>query len=295
MTTFSDLIEETRQTLMTGQGDHLNILDLDVTDSVTVIQFEHELVGVGPGARLGIGLEEMHVLSISGAQAGSQATVIRGFGGSTAAAHTAGDIIRVNPHFTNFRIAKHINQGLDDCSGYGLFQIKRLDFDFEPARSGYNITAPDLIDVWKVSYDYPGPSRDWPTISKDYWDIDFAPNAAEFPGVKLVISRGGSPGHKIHVTYKAGFTHLANLSDDVEDVAGLHPEAHDLPVLSAAIDLTMGREIKRTFLNRQPEPRRQQEVPPGSALQAMQAIVNVFEDKIAREKRRLSRRYPGAV
>jgi hypothetical protein len=295
VTTFSDLIEETRNHVMTGQPDRLNVLDLTINNTTDTIQLRYDLLGVGPGTRLVIDLEEMHVLSVTGTQAGSSATVIRGHGGSTAVAHTGGVVAYINPQVSSYRIAKFLNQGLQDLSSYGLFQIKRVNFDWQPTKLGYNLNVTDLIDIWRISYDYPGVFKDWPEIDKQYWDIDQAADVTDFPQMKLVIRQGGHPGYPIHVAYKAGFTALTAIADDVLAVSGLHTEAHDLPPLLAALDLLMGREIKRSFLNRQPEPRRQQEVPPGSATESMQAIVAILQGRVTREIRRLKRRYPGAV
>lgn len=295
MTTFSDLIEETRNNLMSGQQDRLNVLDLTVNDTTDTINLRYDLLGVGPGTRLVIDLEEMHVLGVSGLQAGSSVTVIRGHGGSDPAAHTADAIVYVNPQFSTFRIAKHVNQALQDLSSYNLFQIKRTNFTYNATQMGYNLNVPDLIDIWRVSYDYPGVFNDWPEIDKTYWDLDQAADVTDFPQMKLVLRDGGHPGYQIHVAYKAGFATLTNITDDVLAVSGLHTEAHDLPPMLASLDLLMGREIKRSFLNRQPEPRRQQEVPPGSAQESMQAIVAIFQGRVTREIRRLKRRYPGSV
>lgn len=283
---------------MTGQPDRLNVLQasIDNNPSTTSVQFLYELRGVADGTRLCIGLEEMHVVTVSGQGAGSTATVVRAVNGSSIAAHSANDQIQVAPQFSDFKVSKYINTALDQLSSDGLFQIKTKEFEFIPTQAGYNLDVTDLIDVWRVSYDYPGPMQDWPVITPDRYHIDQAANTTDFPsGIKLVIQEGGYPGHNVRVAYRAPYTHLSALTDNVLTVSGLHTEAHDLPSLAACIQLLAGREVKRSFLNRQPEPRRQQEVPPGAANQSMVPLLKLYKDRCAQESRRLKRRYPGAV
>lgn len=298
MTTFQDLIHETRHILMTGQPDRLNVLtsSIDNSPATTSITFTYDLNGVTAGTIICIGLEEMHVVSVSGQAAGSNATVIRAVNGSTITSHTAADIIQVNPQFSDFRISKYINQALLSLSAQGLFRILAVEFNFNPAQSGYNLNAPNLIDVWRVRYNEPGPENIWPVIPPTSYRLDQDADTTDFPqSIQILFYTGGYPGHAIRVSYRAGFTPLTALTDNVLSVSGLHTEAHDLPPLSSAIDLLAGREIKRSFLNRQPEPRRQQEVPSGSANQSMVPLLKIYKDRLSQESRRLKRRFPGTT
>lgn len=292
MTTFRELISNARLHLMTSDTERISQLNAGINNSVTSLTLKFDAPQIQEGSLLGINLEEMYVLS----KAGTTVTVIRGFNGSTAASHNADDIIRINAKFTDYRLAKYVNQAIEDLSGDGLFRIKNLEFDFIPSQAAYNINASDLIDVWRVRYDIPGPSQYWPEIPKDMWVLDQDANTTDFPnGKSLLLQEGGFPGHAVRVSYKASFAPLITLTDDVLAVTGLHNEAHKLPSLGAAIDALGGREIKRTFLDRQPEPRRQEEVPVGSATQAMRPILLMYADGVRRERRRLRRRYSDAV
>jgi hypothetical protein len=294
MTTFQELINDTRDYLMTGQPDKINILHATIDSSVTSLQLSHELKGIDAGARLAIDLEEMHVISRSGTTPESTVTVIRGFNGSAAAAHTAGALVRVSPQFSDWRIARRINKCLETLVGEGLFRIQSVEFSFNPAQAGYNINAPDLIDIWRVRADNPGPSNNWPVLNaRDYY-LDQAADSVEFPNSKQFVLRiPGFPGHKVRISYRTGFSAtLSSPSQDVEVITGLHASAHDIPALGAAYRLLAGRDIKRSFLNRQPEPRRQDEVPSGAATNAMLPIVQEYYRAINREISLLDRRYP---
>ncbi len=126
--------------------------------------------------------------------------------------------------------------------------------------------------------------------------MDLDANTTDFAsGKQLVLAESVRAGQPIQLSYRSGFTHLVTLSDNVLTVSGLQSEAHDLPPLYAAICLLAGRDIKRSFLNRQPEPRRQEEVPPGAANQAMRPLLERYYTRVTQEVKRLKRKYPQAL
>lgn len=294
MTTTADLIADTRWHLMTGHPDVLNVLDTSIDNVVDTLTLRFELRSMAQGTILCIGVEEMHVISASGSAPGSTVTVIRGFNGSTAASHDADDVVYVGPQFSDFRILRSVNKGLQNLSN-DLFQIKSVQFDYTPARSGYELTPTDLIDIWRVSYDIPGPTREWPFLPPEAWYVDLAADTATFPSGKQIVLRVQlSPGFPVKVSYRAAFSPLVNLTDDVLAVSGLHTEAHDLPAIFAAFYLSTGREVKRSFTTQQPERRRQEEVPPGAARMGTLELQELYERRVNEEKSRLIRRFPGA-
>lgn len=299
MTTLSDAIELTRQYLMTGQQDRINVLQTTVDASIETVQFEHEAKGLVPNARFAIELEEFHTIAASGTAPGSTATVIRGFGGSTAAAHTAGAIIRIAPQFSDWRIAQEINQELQDLSApnAGLFRMRNYEFTFSPARAGYDIPVTDMIDVWRVNYDSPGPLHDWPVFNRRDWFLDQSASTSDFSsGNQLVLRQAASPGRTVKVAYKAKFGGpLTALSDNILTVTGLHVEAHQLLSLGAAISLAMGRDIKRSFMESQPEPRRSSEVGTSAGQIAMRPIISMYQSQLVSEVTRLQQRFPEQI
>lgn len=293
MATAADLIHRVRRYLMTGQQDRINVLDLSVVLGHPTLQLRHELKTVNEGTRLAVGLEEYMVLSINSPSAGGQATVIPGFDGSPQSAHTAGDVIRVNPQFSDWGIFQALNEAIIDLAGEGCFRILPFEVTYTPGVAGYDITVPDFMGIWRVRYDSPGITNDWRVMNRSDYYYDVHPDPTEFPGGhQLVLKSGGSAGFPVRISYRASFDTLATLTDDVLAVSGLPVVAHDLPVLGAAIKLMSGREVKRNFLNRQPEPRRQTEVPPGAINQSMESLVKVYQSKLANFKKYLARLYP---
>lgn len=293
MTTYKDLIEQTRDELMTGQPDRINVLDADISNSADTLTLRYTGAGIGPGSKLHIGLEEMHVVSISNTGSTASVTVIRD---TNSTAHNAGDKVYVNPQFSDKRMARYVNTGLDQISADGIFRIVNASAIPSSIAASYDLgSLPYFLSLYRVRYDEIGPANAWPVLRPDQYYVDQSPNSVDFTGPALFLKVNLPVGRTIQVTYKASFPHLSNLADDVFTVTGLHNEAHDILPLWAAICMLSGREVKRSFLNRQPEPRRQEEVPPGAANQAMQPLLHRYGTRLQAEIKRLHRKFPGAV
>jgi hypothetical protein len=294
MTTFQNLIDETRGHLMTEKADRVNVLGANSLVNTTTLVLANNVVGLAAGSQLSVGLEVFLVAEDPPSDLpGTTVAVIPGWAGSTPAAHSLGDIVYVNPQFSNYRIAQQLNHCIVALDSHGLFRIRNLLVPFEAARSGYDFAATDFIDVWRVSYDTPGPDHTWPVLgTRDYY-VDISADTTDFPsGKQFVLRQGGSPGRNIKVSYKASYSPLVNAADDVEVTSGLHRSAHEIPPLGAAMRILTGAEVKRTFLTSQPEPRRQEEVPPGSMRQSMIPIATAYYEAIDREILYLHRLYP---
>lgn len=297
MTTFQQLISQTRQHLMTGQSDRLNVLSTAVdTDDVAIV-LTYENKGAAEGSIIVIGIEEMYVVNVSTTGSITTLTVIRGHNESIPVAHSVGDTIYINPQFSAFRISQFVNQAFHNLSGDGLFRVLSTNIAANALLTGYDAgSLTSFIAPWRLSYSTSGPGQSWPVLRHDQYYMDPVADVTMFPsGVALFLRENVMSGQDMNLAYRAGFDVCTDLADDVLAVTGLHTEAHDLPPLDAAIAMLSGREIKRSFLNRQPEPRRQDEVPPGAANQAMAPLLKRYDDRIMEERTRLKRKYPGGV
>lgn len=101
MTTVDQLIERTLNRARGGQRDRLNKLATTVTAASTSIVCTYDLDGrLVAGTVIDIGYERMYVWAVN---TGSKTlTVERGYAGTTAAAHTSGDLIVCEPRFGRF-------------------------------------------------------------------------------------------------------------------------------------------------------------------------------------------------
>lgn len=285
----SDLVEATRSHLDSGSRPELNRLTTTMNTSVTSVVVDFALGSIVAGSILSIDLELMYVWSSTG----STATVQRAYLGTTAAAHTQGALIYVNPRHSAFTILRAINAELASYSSprWGLFQMKTVELTYNAATVGYDLTSvTDLIDVYELRWKgYT--TGEWPLIRS--WSLARNMATTEFAsGHALLLDEGAGPGRVIRVRYKAPFAELTALSSDVQTVAGLPASANDIPPLGAAARLVAPREAKRAATDSQPESRTAAEVPPGANRQAAGTLLQLRDARLHEEASRLNQRYP---
>lgn len=280
--------------LLTGQREPRNVLQTTVDADDTTVALTYSVKGAQEGSRLAVDFEDCYVVASD--PTAKTATVIRGQFGTSGAAHTAGATIWVNPKFSRAQILRAVNDELRSLSAAGLYQMATLDLTFLPTVMGYDftgVTPDDVLDVYEVLADYPGPTTAWVPLTH-YRVIRDAPSG-DFPsGMGIVLNEGGHPGFTVRVTYKTRFTAMTSSqgASEVATVSGLDSEAHDLLAIGAAIRLVSGAEVRRSQLNAQPDTRRAEEVPPGATLQSVRGLMALREQRLAEEKARLARRYP---
>jgi hypothetical protein len=280
--------------LLTGQREPRNVLASAPDADDTTVTLTYEVKGAQGGARLSVDYEDTYVVSSDPGP--KTATIIRGQFGTTAASHAIGATVWVNPKWSRAQVLRAVNAELDALSGQGLFQMAAIDLTFNAPAAGYDLTGlspDDVIDIYEVRADAPGPTKGWRPITS-YRLIRDA-SAGDFPsGLGLVLFEAGSPGHTVRVTYKKRFSQVtsADAATDLATSAGIDREAHDLLAIGAAIRLVSGSEVRRSQLNAQPDTRRSEDVPPGAVTQSVTSLVKQWERRLREEKSRLARRYP---
>lgn len=291
MTTFGDLIEATRKHVNSEVRDQKDRLAVTISDSDTEVNVDFEAIGIQKGARICIDLEEMDVWSANG----GTVTVERGVGGTTAAAHTEGATIYVNPKVSTPSIAAALNNDIADLSapGNGLYQVKTVDIVYSGSIHAYDLTGvTSIIDPLELTFNADDSTdRRLVLDQRDYTIRRSQPTDEFASGLALTINGWVKQGATMRLAYKAPFTAMANLADDVLAVGGLPASMHDIPPLGAGINLTAGGEIARNFLI-QGDNRRAAEVPPGARSGSMRGLMFRREQRIAAERARLYAQYP---
>jgi hypothetical protein len=312
-TTFGDLIEKVYRRVMGGIRERT--VQIDQTggigsDDDTVVLSGPQTSGIVPGVILAVELELLYVVGWD--PNNNTATVMRGYYGSIATAHINGTICYINPRYSRYDIGVAINDDLRSISSptNGLFRVGVAQLTYNPVFAGYDLGAlPDnFIDILEVRYRIAPPYRTFPAIKK--WKVLRGIPDPVFPSGKgLVLYESGWPGLPIYVMYSAPFLKLVDESDSVYEtpgtndeaapnngyatanVANLTPTMIDIPVLGAEIDLTLPREISRNFMESQPDPRKAQEVAPGSVAGSVNALIMRRAQRINEEADRLTRQY----
>lgn len=287
MTSTADLISETRSHMMASGREELNRLTTTMNTSIATVVIDFAANSIATGAVIAIDLELMYVWSVSGANV----TVQRAYGGSTAAAHTAGALIYVNPTVSDFAIFRSLNDEIDSLSSpaNGLYRVKTITITATAAGS-YNLAA-DVVEILNVQTNDYGASLDWPRLRR--WDLLRNQDTAVFAsGVSIDLHEVPAPGRTIRVSYAAAFSNLATIADDVLTTTGMPATMHDIPAFGAAARLLTAREARRSSIDAQPESRQPQDVPPGTARSGAAALFALRKQRIVEEAARLSNQWP---
>ena len=220
---------------------------------------------------------------------------MRGYGGSTAAAHTANDIVRVSPKFPTNRIISSLNDDLADLSapGQGLFQMKTTSFTYNAGVDGYDLTgltSAEIDSIYSVTYADIGTEAAEPDVSS--WRLRRNRDTGSFAsGLALILYSGAWPGQKITVMYKSPFTSITD-GTTARSTVGLATTAYDLPPLGAAMALMTTTPIRREFLDAEGTSRMADEVPPGAISASFRDLMGRRRARVEAEAGRLVSQYP---
>ena len=285
-------IDETKNLLLTDYVEEYDTLGTALNDSETTVNFTHDTAGIVAGSVIEIDTELMYVFSMNAST--NDATVKRGFRGTTAASHDPYSLVTVNPKFPAQLVLNAINDELADLSSpqNGLYQMKTVELTFNAAQDGYNLTGvtDDILSIYQVTYSDVGAEASEPVISS--WTLRRDRNTSSFAsGYALVLHDDGWPGQTVRVQYKTGFAALSATSTALSTV-GLHSEGYDLPALGAALRLMSTRPVRREFIDEQGSSRRAEEVPAGAVSASMRDLRALRETRINAEAARLDQKYP---
>lgn len=296
MTNAQDWIEATRERLMSGHQEQLNRLKNNYIAGSGTMSFEFGTNGIRSGTIITIGTSTFYVWEVNTNL--GVATVQGGWDGTQDADYAAGAIVRVAPRFTDAQILRALNDDLNDlCSpSNGLFQVATAELTYDATKVGYDLTsAYGIISPIELRIEGTGDYKDWPRIpSHKYRILKGAPTGDEGfeSGMAMFIyDPTFTNGDKVHLTYKRGFGNLAG-SYSSKASTGVPKTAWDLPPLGAAISLMAGRDIKRTFIESQGDPRRAAEVAPGTSQDSVRGLQRLRLQRIEAEKQRLDAFYP---
>ena len=288
MTTAGQLIDRVAGELLAGTVEERNRVAAGIDASTTTVTFEFALSGLREGTVFEIGSEQFYVWTVN--SSAKSAVVQRGFNGTTAASHSAADIVTVNPRFPRARVLQQLNADLADLSSplNGLFQVKTVDIAYNGSDRMGNITgATDILNLIDVRYRYL--SDDYPII-RDTRLLSDMPTSDFASGYVLAFDtlvRAGT----VRVLYRAPYGQFSSESDTISTVGG-SDFLDDVLALGAQIRLMAGREIKRNFTESQGDTRRADEVPSGAVANSMLQLQRLRRDRVIAEAARLNRQYP---
>jgi hypothetical protein len=284
----SDAIRDVRVRLG-SRADNLNkvLNDVAVTDQFVVLQYPAN--GVGRGVRLGIGLEDMYAWD--SASGDKNVPVQRGHNATPTLDHAAGELVRVNPQFTDADILRALNAELGALPGKGLFAVKTADFIADQIKHGYPLPA-GMIEQELLGLTWLPKTNLLYRPQLGNYRVELNAPVDEFPtGNALFLYELPMPGQPFRVTYKAAFAALAMSTDVVGDVTGLWPSATDLLVLGAALRLLDSQPPRRADQTAQGDVRRADEARVNEVFAATQGLRIEYRERLSDEVSRLNGQY----
>ena len=291
MTTASALIDRVIQQLLSGTVEERNKLAAGVDSDEGSLTFQYPLGSLRDNSVFEVGSELMYAWVAN--TSSKIVEVERGYGGTPAASHSAGDVATVNPKFPRSHVLLALNSDLQDLSSpvNGLFQMRTVDIAYNGSDRMVDLTGVTSIgELYDVRYRYL--NDDYPIV-RDVRLLRDMPTA-DFPsGYALAFDTGVRSG-TVRVLYKAPFGSFAT-EDSTTLSAGIGGELEDLLVLGAQIRMMAGREIKRNFTESQGDTRRAEEVPPGATVNSMLGLQRLRLQRIVAESARLARQYPTRI
>lgn len=287
--TCADVVNMALGYLHTGVRVERDMLASGVSASAGTLITTYQVPAIKAGAKLNIDLEDYHVWSVSGANV----TVNPGDFGSTAAAHSAGAIIHVNPEFSQFEVFREINNELRALSSpaNGLYRVSTVTLTYNPTYYGYDLTDVTNVDgILTVQAETTGSDR--ARLPDTSWRLGRNLDTDQFPSGFALFTHMGWSGRDVFVAYRNQFGLLSSLVDNVETVTGFPSSAVDILAMGAALRLAGVAEIDRNQMSAQGNSRRANEVPAGSRVNAIRGLANLYRQRVVQEADRLKRAYP---
>lgn len=286
--TVSDLVEETRRLIYGTTRSALNRLAAGITDTDTTLTLEFDVQGAVRGSLIDIDDELIWVIDSNAST--KQLTIIRGYLGTIPTAHDAAAIVDVNPRFPRSYIKRSLQQEIASW-GSKLFKVSPINISISQTTRIYDLGVEDYLSVLDVRLSpYSGRTTRsnayrW-TVLRELDTADFASGSA----IQLLGSYPTSGVARVKIAQRFDVSEWEN-DTSIGDI-GLTSSMEDIPPIGAAWRLMSAKEVGRTDMTSQPEPRKSEEVPAGHIASVAAQLKKLRDDRIEEERWTLMQRYP---
>lgn len=292
MSTAGALLDRVQRQLLSGTVEERNKLSASINAGDTTVVASYDLAGLRAGTVFEIDSELFYVWE---ATSGTKTlTVERGYAGTTAASHSSGAIISLNPRFPRAQMLEALNQDIDDLSSpaNGLFRVVSTDITYNGSDRQIDLTgATDVIDLIDVRLRYL--ADDYPVLRGCRLQRNLP--TSDFPSGFAIVFDEGTIAGSLRVRYKAPFTRASSVSSDIQTVCFVPQSMEDILEMGVMIRMLQTREVKRNFIESQGDTRRSDEVPPGAIRDSFSNILRLRRDRIIAEKAKLARQIPTTI
>ena len=213
----------------------------------------------------------------------------RGYMGTTPSPHAANAQVILTPTFPVTMIQQALNDTINSLYPK-LFGVSITTFPYNAAQIAYPLPD-DARDVLYVSWQTPGPSKEW--LPTNRWRIDRMANVAAFNTTKtLNIYDKVVPGRTVQVYYSIIPNNLTNTNDDFATVTGLPESCRDVITLGAAYRLLSYIDTGRINLSSAEADLADTKLPSTAGASASKYIFALYQQRLAEESVKLQDRFP---
>jgi len=213
----------------------------------------------------------------------------RGYMGTTPSPHAANAQVILTPTFPVTMIQQALNDTINSLYPK-LFGVSITTFPYNAAQIAYPLPD-DARDVLYVSWQTPGPSKEW--LPTNRWRIDRMANVAAFNTTKtLNIYDKVVPGRTVQVYYSIIPNNLTNTNDDFATVTGLPESSRDVITLGAAYRLLSYIDTGRINLSSAEADLTDTKLPSTAGASASKYIFALYQQRLTEESIKLQDRFP---
>jgi len=293
MSTFAQLVDEVRTNLsgytlrqdrityLTNPGGiNTTALDISIGNSENlakgVIEIDDELIWINTFDKNNLTLNAIPGFG-------------RGYGGTTPSPHSENAQVTLTPTFPKVNVKKAINDTINSFYPK-LFQVASTTFTFNAAQITYPLPD-DARDVMFISWQTPGPSREWLPVNR--WRIDRMANTAAFNTTRtLSLYDKIVPGRTVQVYYSTIPNNLTNANDDFATVTGLPESSRDVVTLGAAARLLSYLDTGRINLSSAEADINDTKLPSTAGASASKYVYALYQQRLNEESTKLQDRFP---
>lgn len=216
----------------------------------------------------------------------------RGYLGTSAAEHTAGDKVTITPTFPRYVVKKAIN---DTIAAFGaiIFSVKTTTFVFNAAQTTYKFNNLNIHNIMTIMWQDIGPSQEWIPIRHWSWDA-LASTAAFGAGAQTVtIGDYVQPGRTIKVVYATDpepFTN--NTTQEYSTQTGLPSSTRDVAILGASYRLLTYLDPARAAQVSPQADETDAKRPYGASQSATKQLYALYQQRLKEETDRQQASYP---
>lgn len=263
MTTVAELIEAVYDHLLQEHRPTLTTLAVAALSGDTAMTVDNT-TNLGPGTFIAIDDELVYVSDVNSSNGVCQ--VIRGQRGTTAAAHALAAVVEINPRFARYRVRRALQEEIRSFPN-DLFGTLSVDLDTSTDAAGYDLVGvpSTYLHILDVQLGPRTQSLNDAVVRPNYYEVRGADATIYASGAGIVLTGAAGSIRDLRVTVAVPFVTSTFTDATTLATIGLTATMEDIPPLGAASRLMVGREVKRTFGEGQPESRRAEEVPVGSS------------------------------